>query len=604
MGLKFFAFRFAAACALLAGAAVACAAAAPGDAPAIRLGISTFTESNPNNPVIERTVRELEEKLGPGRITVERFTLPELERAVREGRLDVFLSSSGFYRRMLDAGVKDLATLVSPPFNNPNTQEASAVIVRTDRRDLSSLPDLRGKSVAANLEESFSGYQIGAAEFAKLGSIPEKFFSRQDFVGRDMSRVILRVLSGESDAGILRRCYLEEYAARTPGFSLASVRVLNEKAEQPCRYSTELYPNWSFCATSRSDFRQTRELLAVILAMKPAGDGLYWSIATDFSRVDELMKRLQIGPYRFLRDWGWKEFLAENWGFAASLLLLLAGLAAHSFLTEATVRRRTAELRDALSEQKRLREETERIHTQIHRLQKLGIVGGISSILVHELSQPVAAIRLYVSSVLRQLARGDAPDAAKLTETLSTVRSEVLRVEGIVQRVRSTVKGKEPRHVEVNLAGIVQHAIRLAARARPEKMELVTSLDPAATVIADPVDMEIAVSNLVKNALEAAAESPSPRVSVTLAADPAARLATVEVTDNGPRLSDEAFARLGETFHSTREDGLGLGLGIVRSIAESLGGNLRFRRAEGDGLTAVLLCPLANPKEPHHGHAT
>jgi len=563
--------------------------AAPGE---LRIGISSFTKSNPNNPVIEQTIQELYAKLGRRRVRIERLTLPELEQAVRLGRLDFFLSSSGFYRRMLGYGVKDLTTLVSPPFNNPNAQEASTIIVRADRTELNKLADLKGRSIAANLEESFSGYQIGLAEFSALSSNPEAFFSQRQFVGRDMALVIKRVMSGDADAGILRRCFLEEYASAHPEFSPASVRVLNQKASEPCRYSTELYPNWSFSATAQADFQQTRELLAVVLGMKPTEDGMYWSVATDFSRVDALMRKLRIGPYEFLRKGNWLRFVSEHWPAVAFVIMLLVGLAVHSFLTERTVQKRTRELRASLLAQQSLREESETVHRHLYQLQNLSTVGEISSLLVHELGQPVGAVRLYVVSLIRMIERGRF-DPAKIRSALETVCGEVERMESIVDRVRSYVKGKKADSEPIDLGRLAERAVELSAHYRQKGVAVSCRTERDVLVLGGRVDLELALLNLLKNACEAALHNAGgPRVEIAVSRDCGNGLARCVITDNGPKLSAEEFARVGEIFHSTKGTGLGLGLSIVRSIVERHGGNLRLSQGATDGLIAELYFPL------------
>lgn len=61
------------------------------------------------------------------------------------------------------------------------------------------------------------------------------------------------------------------------------------------------------------------------------------------------------------------------------------------------------------------------------------------------------------------------------------------------------------------------------------------------------------------------------------------------VSDNGPRLSDEVFNRLGRTGASTKTDGLGFGLAIATAIAERNCGHLEFERIEPQGLRATLV---------------
>jgi signal transduction histidine kinase len=68
--------------------------------------------------------------------------------------------------------------------------------------------------------------------------------------------------------------------------------------------------------------------------------------------------------------------------------------------------------------------------------------------------------------------------------------------------------------------------------------------------------------------------------------------AVAEVADNGPRLTDEAFSRLSELGKSTRKEGLGLGLGITKELAEGLGGSIKFERRSERGLTVTVTVPL------------
>lgn len=101
----------------------------------------------------------------------------------------------------------------------------------------------------------------------------------------------------------------------------------------------------------------------------------------------------------------------------------------------------------------------------------------------------------------------------------------------------------------------------------------------------DPLEIELLLLNVMKNAAEAVqglpdgavlvkfrretlpsplAENPSPSPAA-----PSAEAVIVEVEDNGPRLSDEAFERLTRVSQSVKDEGLGLGLGIVRSLVEA-----------------------------------
>ena len=127
----------------------------------------------------------------------------------------------------------------------------------------------------------------------------------------------------------------------------------------------------------------------------------------------------------------------------------------------------------------------------------------------------------------------------------------------------------------------------------------------------DPLEIELLLLNVMKNAAEAVqglpdgavlvkfrretlpsplAENPSPSPAA-----PSAEAVIVEVEDNGPRLSDEAFERLTRVSQSVKDEGLGLGLGIVRSLVEENGGRIAITRREdlsGRGLRVTLCFDL------------
>ena len=127
----------------------------------------------------------------------------------------------------------------------------------------------------------------------------------------------------------------------------------------------------------------------------------------------------------------------------------------------------------------------------------------------------------------------------------------------------------------------------------------------------DPLEIELLLLNVMKNAAEAVQELPDGAVLVKFRreilprplaenpppspAAPSAEAVIVEVEDNGPRLSDEAFERLTRVSQSVKDEGLGLGLGIVRSLVEENGGRIAITRREdlsGRGLRVTLCFDL------------
>jgi signal transduction histidine kinase len=101
--------------------------------------------------------------------------------------------------------------------------------------------------------------------------------------------------------------------------------------------------------------------------------------------------------------------------------------------------------------------------------------------------------------------------------------------------------------------------------------------------------LERAVVNLVENALQAVGESG--RITVRLRRADLGRL-QVEVEDTGPGIEPEIRDRVFEPFFSTKTSGSGLGLALVKRIAEDHGGGVALEQAPGGGTRAVLWLPL------------
>lgn len=563
----------------------------------IRIGISSFTETNPNRPIIQKTLAELESKLGSDRLSVRYLTLDELARAVKADALDVVLSSAGFYRRHLDLGMRDLATLAAPPNFNPNYAESSVFIVRADRSDLYTLADLKGRSISANMPTSFSGFQIAMGEIALMGEDYEKYFSAFVYSGHRMAGVIESVLSGETDAGVLRTCFLEEYAHSHPEFEIGSIKVLNEKAAVPCRRSTKLFPNWTFSTTKAAHPKESRELLSIILSMPFRNDELGWAVATDFTSVDKLMKDLRIGPYEFLRTWSLEEFMRRHAELIVALVLILITLFGHGYLVEKKVAKRTQELRTLLQKQKALQAETDAMSQRLYVLQRAGIVGQLSSLFVHELVQPIAAIKCYAVGLLRGLERGRKPQSEALAENLSDIRDEVCRVEAIVNRVRSYAKGKAAEKRAVELGDIVEKAASMTRHYWKSDAALKFERPESLMIEGDPVELELAVINLLKNAFEAVKNDPKGTVTVKLIPDHISAEVSLTVTDNGPPVPDDVLTRICAPLMTTKVDGLGLGLVLVRAIADSHGGRFVIERTDSGSLSCSLIFPLLEGSE-------
>jgi len=233
-------------------------------------------------------------------------------------------------------------------------------------------------------------------------------------------------------------------------------------------------------------------------------------------------------------------------------------------------RRKRAQL--ALEELERGTQETRR---QVAHLARLAIVGELAATISHELRQPLAAIRANAETGAQIVAR-EPSDATQAREIFDDIVADNKRAVAVIESMRRLLRRSEPVAIPVDLNLICReaaHLLRHEANLRKARIELTLS-DAPLIVLSDPIELQQVVLNLIINALEAAGSgSTEPVVIVRTTAH--AHAVELIVQDNGAGVPEDVRPHVFESFFSTKDDGLGLGLAIVRSIVERQGGRIR-----------------------------
>lgn len=107
----------------------------------------------------------------------------------------------------------------------------------------------------------------------------------------------------------------------------------------------------------------------------------------------------------------------------------------------------------------------------------------------------------------------------------------------------------------------------------------------------DPLNVDLVLMNLLKNAEEAVRNQQNAEIKVGIKNAGADALVIIE--DNGPDMTDDQFASLRNLGQSSKKDGLGLGLAIVRELLEANGGSLKLVRIPSGGLRCIASLPIA-----------
>ena len=425
---------------------------------------------------------------------------------------------------------------------------------------------------------------------------PDAFFRKVHFIGtaskKSMQDVVSEVVNGKADAGVVRTCFLEDLEKMT-GKSLP-LRVVEPRNDPTfaCKRSTELYPNWTISSVPSLPASELREVMALLLAMPPTKDGMYWSVASDFSAVDKLMQDLHIGPYEELRKWTWRRVWNEYGVYISILLAVLAASALHQWRTSHLLTRRTEELQAAFDEKVALQHKIRNQETRFEKLQRSTAVGQMSNMFVHELKQPLQTISCFSHGLLRTMETGkEHPEL--LREGLEKIEIEVHHAGEIIERVRNYAKGRDAERKPCDLHAIASEALK-TVRQRDARVKWTVEGDDAPFVLlADGLECGFIFHCLLKNAAEASCANKEvpPAVSVRFHTDEEGF--EMEIVDSGERLSDEDFERLTTPLSSSKSDGMGLGLTVTRSLLEKYRATLRFERLDR-GVRTVLKFPTDN----------
>jgi two-component system sensor kinase FixL len=246
-----------------------------------------------------------------------------------------------------------------------------------------------------------------------------------------------------------------------------------------------------------------------------------------------------------------------------------------------------------ISERKTTEEETRRNREQVELLGRVSLLGEMTASLAHELNQPLAAIVNNATAAMQYLEHGRL-DAKQLREILNDVVGDGHRAYDIMHNVRSAIKKGSAIRGPMNLNDIVNAVTRIVRPdAAAQFCKLETSLAQNLPAIeGDPIQIQQVLINLVHNAIEAMRDATPDRriveVATTCNGDGAI---CVSVRDHGSGIPEPARERLFEQFFTTKEEGLGMGLAIVRSIVEAHGGNIAAENADGGGARFYFYLP-------------
>ncbi len=205
---------------------------------------------------------------------------------------------------------------------------------------------------------------------------------------------------------------------------------------------------------------------------------------------------------------------------------------------------------------------------------RLALLGEITASIAHEINQPLGAI-LADAEAAEILLDSNNLGPEQLRQILEAIRRNDLRASEVVRQVRSLVRSRDLEIQSIDLNAATAEVLDMVATdAARRGVALQRELDPTlAPVQADRLQVQQALLNLVVNGLDAmAATDPERRCLTVRTVSKEGGAAEIAVVDAGSGFSPDLLPRMFDSFFTTKEQGMGIGLSLCRSIAEAHGG--------------------------------
>ncbi|OIM88558.1 PAS domain-containing sensor histidine kinase, partial [Bradyrhizobium elkanii] len=250
------------------------------------------------------------------------------------------------------------------------------------------------------------------------------------------------------------------------------------------------------------------------------------------------------------------------------------------------------DLTERRAQERRLQE----LQSELVHVSRLTAMGEMASSIAHEINQPLSAITNYMRGA-RALLASEVPDATRIRDALERAAQQALRAGDIIKRLREFVAKGETQQSLESPATLLEEAVALALLGAKEQgvRVAIRSDRDMPPIIVDKIQIQQVVLNLVRNAIEAMASGP--RRELTVGVSKTNGVATFSIADTGPGISPDIADRLFQPFVTTKEQGMGVGLSICRTIIESHGGRIDVMPNAGGGTVFQFILPFAEDGE-------
>lgn len=227
---------------------------------------------------------------------------------------------------------------------------------------------------------------------------------------------------------------------------------------------------------------------------------------------------------------------------------------------------------------------------EIERRERLAAWADMAAQVAHEVKNPLTPIQLSAEHLQRAYrASGIVSQAfdSVMAVCTKTILESVTKLRDIASEFAAFVRAPVDRSQRVDISAIARAVLQPYRDVLPEGLRLAVHLDEVGVALGETKLVERAIRNLIENSLQAVSGSGEIRVTCRTVAG----FAELMIEDTGPGFDEETRAHLFEPFFSTKTQGSGLGLALVRKVAEDLGGSATLER-DGEVTRATFRLPV------------
>ncbi len=220
-----------------------------------------------------------------------------------------------------------------------------------------------------------------------------------------------------------------------------------------------------------------------------------------------------------------------------------------------------------------------KMERQLAEKERLALLGEMAAILAHEIRNPIGSIKGFAQFLLEREGKDQ-----EEREFLQTMVEECVRLEKLVQDLLHYAREEHLSLTTFSLGDLVEECLKVLDTR--EGVEIKVQIPPTLTLKSDRDKMKQILLNLLENSLEAMEHG-----TITVRAREKGEKVILEIQDQGSGMTREVQERMFQPFFTTKSQGTGLGMAIVKKLTDQLAGKVEVKSTPGKGTTFTITLP-------------